>query len=124
MMPQEEYQEEYEVVFHLPANSADAFTTVGDLTVGGFFWQVYENARHWAGQAEGEKLATIITVEGFPLGAFVLPFEDEEETPQMREMTVSEFYELLRKDWSAAFRILPANAHGRVDAFLASDVGL
>lgn len=41
----------------------------------------------------------------------------------MREMTVAEFYELLWKDWREAFRILPANAHSKVDAFLASVAG-
>lgn len=116
-------QEEYEVTFYLPASTADAFSTVYNNSVSGLFWQVYGNALSWTKQEEGEKLAVIIRLESFPLGPFILPFEDEEETPQMRKMTVAEFYELLREDWREAFRILPANTHSRIDAFLASNAG-
>lgn len=117
-------QKEYDVAIFLPAAAgADAFSTFYNNTVSGFFWQVYGNALSWTEQEEGEKLAVIIRLEGFPLGAFILPFEKEEETPQMRKMTVAEFYELLREDWREAFRILPANTHSKLDAFLASNAG-
>lgn len=114
-------QEEYDVTFFLPTSAADAFPTPYNSTVSEFFWQVYGNALSWTQQEYGEELAVIIRLENYPLGPFLLPFKQEEETERMREMTVAEFYELLWRDWREAFRILPAGVHARLDAFLASN---
>ncbi len=116
-------QEVYNVTFYLPAFPADTFSTHADNTVSEFLGQVYMTALLWTKQEDGEKMAVIVRLEGFPLGPFILPFEDEEVTAQMREMTVAEFFELLWKDWREAFRILPANAHSKVAVFLAATGG-
>ena len=115
-MPQ---QKEYNITTYVPGNAADAFSTVAYQTVSGLFWQIYGNALVLTNQEEGERIAVNIRLEKYPLGAFILPFEKKEETPEMHRMTVAEFYELLYQDWPQAFRILPVNAHSQVDAFLA-----
>lgn len=111
----------YDLAYHLPQGKGDSFPFHKERTVAEMFWSVYNEAIYKTMQEEGEEVAVIIQLERFPLGPFVLPFQ--EPTPQMREMTVAEFYELLWKDWREAFRILPANTHSKVDAFLASNAG-
>lgn len=113
----------YEVGFQLPTFIAASFSTNDRDTVYELFGQVYQSVLDWMEQEEGEELAVIIRLEDFTLGAFILPFQEEEVTQRMREITVAEFYDLLWKDWREAFRILPANAHSKVDAFLATMKG-
>lgn len=112
----------YYLALYLPDGNGDSYPFDEDLPVAAIFSWAYDQALYKMGLEEGE-VAVAIRLDGFPLGAFILPFEEEEETPQMREMTVAEFCQLLQKDWREAFRILPASAHSKVDAFLAAKPG-
>ncbi len=110
------------VVYYLPGGRFDSFLTNGEEnTVADFFWQVYYEAADQQNKKKEEPLAVIIKLEQFPLGPFVLPFE--QETPQMKTMSLAEFSALLWRDWAAAYRILPPNAFARIDQFLAAPPG-
>lgn len=111
----------YDVTYYLPDGWNDAFPTEGENSVAVVFRQLYSKARTQTGQAAGEELVVVLKLEGFPLGAFVLPFV--EETAPMQETTVAAFSQQLWQDWLQAFRIFPLGMFNRLGNFLASAAG-